>query len=97
MEPVVGFESHADRECWRRKTFQSLSRGRKRPVRLAELCLEPEMHARLVATSTVLRQRLVESSLHSADYRVLGLIREIGIVDIAEVVILDPVVERATG
>ena len=42
-------------------------------------------------------ERLVESGLYSTNYRILGLIREIGIVEIAEVVILDPVVERATG
>jgi hypothetical protein len=54
---------------------------------------EPEMHARLVANLDHTPQRLVESSLHSANYRILGLVGEIGRVEIAEVVILDPVVE----
>ena len=68
---------------------------RERPVRLAELCLEPEMHARLVANLDHAPQRLVESGLHSTNYCILGLVGEIGTVEIAEVVILDPVVEGA--
>src|SRR5690348_2717552 len=96
MEPVVGFKSHADRECWRRKAFQSLSRGRKRPVHLAELRLEPEMHACLISNLDDAAQRLVESGPNSTNHCILGLIGEVRSVEIGEVVILDPVVERAT-
>jgi hypothetical protein len=51
----------------------------------------------LVANLDHAPQWLVESGLHPADYRILGLVREIGLVEIAEVVILDPVVEGTTG
>jgi hypothetical protein len=51
----------------------------------------------LVANLDHAPQWLVEGSLHPANYGVLGLVGEIGRVEIAEVVILDPIVERATG
>ena len=69
----------------------------ERAIRLTELGLEPEMDSRLVANLYHAPQRLVESGLHSTNYRILGLIGEVGRTEIAEVVILDPVVERATG
>ena len=58
---------------------------------------KPEMHARLVANLDHAPQRLFESGLHSADHLILGFVGEVGHVEIAEVVILDPVVERATS
>ena len=85
------------RECCRRKAFQSLSRGRKRPVHLAELCLKPDVDPSLVADFHHAPQRLVESGPHSTNYRILGVVGEVGRIEIAEVVILDPIVERATG
>ena len=55
------------------------------------------MHARLVANLDHSAQGLVESGLYSTNYRILGLVGEVGRIEIAEVVILDPVVQRATG
>jgi hypothetical protein len=55
------------------------------------------MHARLVANLDRAPQRLVESGLHSTNYCIFGVVGEIGRIEIAEIVILDPVVERATG
>ena len=43
---------------------------------LAELLLEPEMHARLVTHLDHGSQRLIESGSHPVNYRVLGLVRE---------------------
>jgi hypothetical protein len=93
LEPVVRFQSDADRECCRGKALQSLSRAGERRIWLAELRLEPEMHARLVANLDHAPQRLVESGLHSADHRILGLVGDIGRVEIGEIVILDSVIE----
>jgi hypothetical protein len=49
------------------------------------------MHARLVADFHYAPQRFVESGLHSTNYHILGGVGEIGRIEIAEVVILDPV------
>jgi hypothetical protein len=54
------------------------------------------MHARLVANLDHAAQRLVESGLYPTNYRILGVVGEVGRIEIAEVVILDPVVGRAT-
>ena len=97
VEPVVGFKSDADCECCRGEALQSLSSARERPVHLAELCLKPDVDPSLVANLDHVPQRLVESGLHSTNYRILGLVRDVGSIEIAEVLILDPVVERATG
>jgi hypothetical protein len=51
----------------------------------------------LIANLDHAPQWLVESGLHSTNYRIFGLIGEVGRIEIAEVVILDPVVEWATG
>jgi hypothetical protein len=74
MEPIVGFKSDSNRECCRGEALQSLSSARERPVRLAELCLEPEMHARLVANLDHAPERLVERGAHSTNYGILGLV-----------------------
>jgi len=74
-----------------------IDNARERRVRLAELRLEPEMHTCLVANLDHLPQRFAESGVDSANYRILGLVREVRRIEIAEVVILDAVVERATG
>src|SRR5690348_8580494 len=55
------------------------------------------MHTRLVANLDHGSQRLIERGAHSTNYGILGLIREVRCVEIGEIVILDPVVERATG
>ena len=55
------------------------------------------MHARLVANLDRAPQRLLESGLYSANHLILGFVGEVGHVEIAEVIIFDPVVERATG
>src|SRR5215831_17244685 len=96
MEPVVTFQSGTDRECRGGKSRQSLSRGGKRRIRLAEFHLEPEMHARLVANLDHAAQRLIESGFHTADHGILGLVGEVRRVKIGEIVILYSVVERAT-
>jgi hypothetical protein len=45
----------------------------------------------------MLRSGLVKSGFYAADHHILGLIREIGIVEIAEVIILDSEIEWTTG
>jgi len=55
------------------------------------------MHAGLVTYLDHGSQRLIESGLYPADYPILGVVREVGRVEIGEVVILDSVIERATG
>jgi hypothetical protein len=55
------------------------------------------MHTSLVANLDHTPQRLVESGVHPVNDRILGLIGEVRRIEIAEVVILDPVVQRTTG
>jgi hypothetical protein len=49
------------------------------------------MHASLVANLDHAPERLVESGLYSTNYHILGVVGEVGRIEIAEVVILDPV------
>jgi len=55
------------------------------------------MYTRLVTNFDHAFQRLIKSGSHSANYRILGFVREVRVVEIGEVVIFDPVVQRATG
>jgi hypothetical protein len=50
----------------------------------------------LVANLDHAAQRRVESGPHSMNYRILGVVGEIGRIEIAEIVILDPVVGLTT-
>ena len=45
----------------------------------------------------MLRNGSSKAGPHSMNYRILSVVGEVGRIEIAEVVILDPVVERATG
>ena len=81
----------------RRKALQRPSRAGKRRVVLAKLRFEPETYTRLVANFDHAAQWLIESGSHSANYRIFGFVGKVGRVEIGEVAILDPIVERANG
>jgi hypothetical protein len=51
----------------------------------------------LVANLDHAPPRLVESGLHSTNYCIRGFVGKVRGIEIAEVVILDPVVQRTTG
>ena len=58
MQPVVKIQPHADCEHRRHEAFQRVGGARQRRVRLTEMTLEPDMHARLVAHLDSAPQRL---------------------------------------
>jgi hypothetical protein len=63
-------------------------------------CLEGGSPTRTSGSSiypTIQNMLLAARALDAADHRILGLIGEVRSVEIGEVVILNPVVERATG
>jgi len=97
VQPVIGFEPNANGKHRRSKALQRLSRAGKRRVVLAKLRFEPEMYTRLVANFDHAAQWLIESGSHSANYRIFGFVGKVGRVEIGEVAILDPIVERANG
>ena len=92
VEPIIRLRADANCECCRGKTLQCFTRARERRIGLAELRLEPKMHAGLVTNFDHASQRLIESGLYPPDYRILGFVREVGRVKIGEVVILNPIV-----
>jgi hypothetical protein len=94
---VVGLEPHADCEHRRDEALQRLCRAGNRRIGFAEMRLEPDMHARLVAHLDGASQRLLEGGRHPADHNVLGVIGNVRSIEIAEVVVPDAVIGLAPG
>src|SRR5689334_8758686 len=95
MQSVVEFEAYADGEQRRGKAFERLGRRGQRRIGFAEFAFEPKMYSRLIADLDHAPQRLIESCPHSADNRILRLIRKVRAIEISQVVILDAVVRWA--